>query len=220
MEYEKKHTKILILMIISFISINCSTYNIDSLCGKYVTKGGFEWGSFIKLNKDSTFLYTRFVSGSINETKGKWYSSGNKLVLNSEKQPQKDTTPNFYLVEKQKNERKLITIDLIDNTKEPIVGASAIMFAKTDIIEKTFSDIEGRIVFFKQPFDSIKIQYFVFKNILIHDVEDNYFKIMTVEKQEIGYQFFTDEKWTIKRRKLIDKTKNEIYYEKTYRKVD
>ena len=220
MEYDKKHTKMIILLIISFISVNCSTYNVNSVCGKYVTKGGFEWGSSIKLNNDSTFLYNWFVGGSYNETKGKWYLSGKNLILNSDKQPQKDTTPNFYLIEQKKNDKKIITIDIIDKTKEPLVGVNAVMFLKKDTIERTFSNIDGRIIFSKQPFDSIKIQYFLYKNILIHNVDKNYLKIMLVEEQEHSYQFFTNENWVLKRRKLINKTRNGIYYEKTYRKVD
>lgn len=94
------------------------------------------------------------------------------------------------------------------------------MYYKTDTIEKTFSDVEGHIIFHEQPFDSIKIRYISMKNILIHNCKENYLKIMAIEQQEYGYQFFTNESWTIKRKKLIDKTKNEIYYKKIYRKID
>ena len=43
---------------------------------------------------------------------------------------------------------------------------------------------------------------------------------MTIAKNELMYEFFTNEIWKIRGDYLIDKTKNDCYYEKRFYKVE
>lgn len=56
MKFHEKYLKTLILIIISLFEVNCSTYNVDTVFGKYITKGGFEWGFFYKTKQRLNLL--------------------------------------------------------------------------------------------------------------------------------------------------------------------
>lgn len=211
-----------VIFILTLIStISCSTYRFKTVSGHYRTKGGFEWGSCIDLNQDSIFIY-KWQSGLIfGKTTGKWKIEGNNLILNSDLQPQLDTLPNYRIIKTEKNNANKITIDLFwTDSLEVLIGASGLMFYNGDTIERQVSDLNGRMIFKKQVADSLKISYIASRDILMNDFNYDYYKIVTIAKNELMYEFFTNEIWKIRGDYLIDKTKNDCYYEKRFYKVE
>jgi hypothetical protein len=208
-------------ILIFFLLSSCKTAKFDSVTGKYRTKGGFEWGSNISLNKDSTFIY-KWQTGLIyGETTGKWKLSGNNLVLDSDLQPQKDTPSSFYIIDKRNTNSSDIVFDLyFPDSTDVLIGANGLMFHDGDTIRNVFSDIHGNMRFPKQENDSIKILFIGLKDILISDSVNDYFKIATVDNNGNMYEYFTNETWQVRGNHLIDKSKNQNYYEKRFYKIE
>jgi hypothetical protein len=204
---------------------SCSRYTIESVSNTYSTKGGFEWGSRIELKNDSTFTYEWQVGLVMGRTSGKWFIDRNKLILNSDFQPQQDTIPNYRLITRRNASTNEIILDLLKpKNKQPLFGAYGLMYYNGDIIDQQTSYNNGRLVFKKQLSDSILIIFPSqnLKEIVLKNINPGYYKIETIEKSIYNheYEFFTNEIWKIRNKYLIDKTKNKYYYEKRFFKVE
>ena len=211
--------KYYVLVLIIFTS--CSTYKNNDISGFYRTKGGFEWGSSIYLNIDSTFSYKWQVGLIIGVTTGIWSIKNDSLILNSDWQPQEDTVPDYYLIDRSKVDSGEFFFELFfPDTTEALIGANGLMFKNNDTIAWASSDIDGKMLFPLQDFDSIRIYYIGIKSINIVDKDYDYYKIVAVEDSSTYlYEYFTDEKWGILKDTLIDNTENEYYYEKQFYRV-
>ena len=203
------------------IFTSCSMYKKNNISGFYRTKAGYEWGSSIYLNIDSTFSYKWQVGLLLGETRGIWSIKNDSLILNSDLQPQEDTTPDYYLIDRRIMDSGEIVFELFfPDTTETLLGATGLLFKNNDTIARALSDIDGKMLFARQVFDSIKIHYLGIKSINIVDKDYDNYKIVAVEDSSIYiYEYFTDEKWEILRDTLIDNTENEYYYEKIFYKV-
>ncbi|WP_288985207.1 hypothetical protein [uncultured Flavobacterium sp.] len=194
-----------------------SSCKIDDVTGLYNAKGGFEWGSSLKINNDSTFVFnwqTGLMSG---ETKGKWKRKDNILILNSEQQPIKDTLPNFFIKRQYDTNSDSISFKIFWPHLEPLPSTNCSVFAKGQkIIEKT-GDNDGNIVLLKVDCDSIKIQFIGLRDIVLKSRFKNNIEIITRDLPETGYEYFTDKTLKIRKDRLIFKTKNIYYIEKTYK---
>jgi len=208
-------------ILIFFLLSSCKTAKFYSVAGNYRTKGGFEWGSRISIKKDSTFIYLWQSSLVFGETKGKWKLNGNKLILNSDLQPQKDIRPNFHIIDKRNTNSSDIVLDLyFPDSTDVLIGAIGLMFHDGDTIKNVISDINGHMRFSKQENDSIKILFIGLKDILISDSVNDYFKIATVDDYENMYEYFTNETWKVRGNHLIDNSKNQYYYERRFYKIE
>ena len=211
--------KYYVLVLIIFAS--CSTYRSYDVSGFYRTKGGYEWGSSIYLNNDSTFSYKWQTGLIIGETRGRWSIQNDSLILNSDWQPQKDTTPDYYLIDRNIMDSGEMVFELFfPDTTDALPGANGLMFKNNDTIAWALSDLDGKMLFPRQDFDSIRIYYIGIKGIKIVDKDYDYYKIVAVEDPSVYvYEYFTDEKWGILRDSLIDNTENEYYYERQLYRV-
>jgi len=203
------------ILLLLFLT-SCSAYKNKGVSGYYQTKGGFEWGSSISLSSDSTFSYKWQIGLFVGVTKGKWDVEYDSIILNSDLQPPKDKTPDYYLIDRGIVDSEDIIFELfLSDTTEVLIGANGLMFKNDDTIAKALSDNEGKMLFARQDFDSIKISYLGIKYVNVVDKECNYFKIIALEdSSSYMYEYFTDEKWKIHKNVLIDDTENEYYYEK------
>ncbi|WP_321515492.1 hypothetical protein [Marinifilum fragile] len=213
----KKIVKISLLLLLT----SCTVYNFRTISGRYRTKGGFEWGSSIILKQDSNFVYNWQIGGLFGKETGKWSLKGNNLILNSDFHRLKDTTPNFYLLDKKINNSSKIELQLYFSDSTELIGANGLMFYDTDTIFKSVSDTIGLMTFPKQDYDSIKISFIGLKDIVIADSTNDYFKIVSVDfPVDYMFEYFENEVWKIRGKRLIDKTKNEYYYEKRFYKIE
>jgi hypothetical protein len=187
--------------------------------GIYRTKGGFEWGSSVSINEDSTFTYIWQTGLIIGKTTGKWQKKDKYLILNSDLQPRIDITPDYFLLEAQNLNSNAIKINLFWPDSTTLPGAVGIMYKNGDTIYLHTSDLKGQLIFPKQIFDSLKIQFIGLKDIKIQDNVNDFFRILTVDSMEDTYEYFNNEKWKILKDCLIDKTKNRYYYEKRLYKI-
>ncbi len=203
-----------------FLLTSCASYKSSSIIGLYATKGGFEWGSSIQIDEDSTFTYVWQVGLLTGETAGKWRLYRNKLILNSYTQPQEDTTPNYFLLEANNTNSDIIRLNLVwfDNA-EPLAGAFGVMYRNGDTLNAQISDLNGLMNFQKQTFDSIKISFIGLRDIIIDDKINDRFTIATVDSFEDAYEYFTNDIWKICGNYLIDRTRNKYYYEKRLKKI-
>lgn len=204
-----------------FLLTSCKSVKFDSVTGNYRTKGGFEWGSHISLNRDSTFIY-KWQSGLIyGETIGKWKLEVNNVVLNSDLQPPKDTPTNFNILDKRFTNSSDIVFDLFfPDSTTVLAAATGLMFHNGDTIRNIISDLNGNMRFPKQENDSIKILFIGLKDILISDSVNDYFKIATIDYLDNMVEYFTNEPWRVRGNHLIDKSKNQYYYEKRFYKLE
>ncbi|WP_430937300.1 hypothetical protein [Saccharicrinis sp. 156] len=200
---------------------SCATINQKTITGYYRTKGSFEMGSSIRLNKDSSFVYNWQGGLVYGETKGKWKIKDKELILNSDLQPENDTTPSYYLIEAAKRNSNKIRFDLFfPDSTEVLPAATGIMFENGVKISNQLSNMSGQMSFQKQDFDSIKISFVGLRDIIITDSINDYLKIAAVENFGSGYEFFTNEIWNIRHKSLIDYTFNRYYYEKRFHKIE
>jgi hypothetical protein len=214
--------KRIIELILILLITSCTVNNYQTVSGRYRTKGGFEWGSSIILKPDSSFIYDWQIGGLFGYETGDWYIKEDNLMLNSDFRPTKDTTPDFYLLDKQTNNTSDIHIYLYNsNSTDALIGANGLMFFKADTIFESVSDIEGLITFPKYKYDSIKISLVGLKEIEIPHSSYDYFKIAAVAfPVDYMYEYFENELWKIRGNHLIDKSKNKYYYEKKFYKIE
>ena len=212
--------KYIVKILVIILLTSCATINQKTITGYYRTRGGFEMGSSIKLNKDSSFVYNWQGGLVYGETTGKWIIKDKELILNSDLQPENDTTPNYCLLDAAKRNSKKITFDLFfPDSMEVMPAATGIMFEEGVKISNQISNMSGQMSFQKHDFDSIKISFVGLKDIIITDSINDYFKIAGVENFGSGYEFFTNEIWNIRHKSLIDDTFNRYYYERRFHKI-
>jgi hypothetical protein len=204
---------------IFFIFTSCEQVGFNSVSGKYRTKGGFEWGSSIVLNKDSTFTYKEQVGCVFGNITGTWKIEGRNIILNSYLQPEPDTIKDYYIIKSYKDNSNNIIFDLSDGF-ETIPGVDGLMFHNGNIIENKYSDINGRLILKNQIADSIKISFVGLRNVVLKNTFNNYYQIKMIVKDFGKYAFFTNETWRIRGNNLIDKTKNNLYYERRFYKIE
>ena len=125
---------VLVFIIVS----SCSTYKNNDVSGFYRTKGGFEWGSSIYLNIDSTFSYKWQTGLIIGVTTGRWSIKNDSLILNSDWQPKEDAVPDYYLIDRSKVDSGEIVFELFfPDTTEALPGATGLMFKNRKMEYKT-----------------------------------------------------------------------------------
>ncbi len=219
--------KFLVILLCLLILI-FSACKVENIHGLYKTKGGFEWGSSIQINSDSTFTYKWHVSMDHGLTAGKWRINKNLLILNSEKQPKLDTISDFEVKNQfeTKSDSIKIKVFLSDST---FITSNAFCLLYKDGKEKlrVVKAINGNISFLKQDFDSLRILGSNYRDIssskgykdaLLNLKTKNNLEIILSIAPDWGYEYFTNKPMKIKNGKLISMVDNVYYKGRIFRK--
>jgi hypothetical protein len=132
---------------------------------------------------------------------------GNKLVLNSERQPKYRNDD--YLITKILAKSDTQTMIFIQSKyDEPLPFIKCVSMRNGTAIE-SMSDLEGKVKFNFQPIESIEISFPGFKTAHFTNKDASHHDyIITLKDQDDYYRYFTNEELTIKRKRLYcDKTK-------------
>lgn len=222
MIYNKKGIFI-ILLILADLSLMAQINN-NNIIGKYcrAAKHGCIPSRYMEIFPDSVFFYWGGQPGGV-ISKGSWYISDNKLILNSEIQP--EFKNDDYLVEEiPAISDTQTTIHIKNEFDEPIPFAECVVTRNGESIE-SMSDLDGNITFNFTPLKQIEIVFPGLKPVHFinrNSSPNNY--IFILKEQDDYYQHFTNEIFIIKGKRLYcEKTKkprkkNTLYKIKNYYK--
>lgn len=188
---------------------SCLTNKLRTIPGSYKTKGGYPlFSSTIDLMQDSTFVYNKYACLLNIKSTGIWSIKENKLVLNSDLQPYPDSLPNFKVIKAENNNSDKITFDLLSpDTLKALPTAVGFMFYKGDTIDRQLGGLNGKMYFEKKAVDSIKIISVDIKEIVLADIDSDYYRIVAIKDHNM-YEFFTNEICEIRNSSLINKKNN------------
>lgn len=125
-----------------------------SAAGEYYLHGVMETASGFKLNKDGTFQFF-FSYGALDRFgSGKWTSTGDHIILNSENKHPRD----FALVRSEKQNGDNITIKITDSNTHLLRYVYG-MIATGETRQQGAADTDGRMVFTPQKVDSISLVF-------------------------------------------------------------
>jgi hypothetical protein len=206
--------------------LGCSSVHklpeIYDISGKYRWDGFFELGKYLELKKDSTFTLNWQVGLLFGQTNGIWRVEGNKLILNSEIQPRKDTLG--YLLNKTlsnlQSDSIVINFQDQDLNQLPLVDCQ---ITCDGVTYNATSDFRGNVVINKS--EQIKIQAaFVGMRTIVYQNTDKSYNIytFTMLPEKDDYEYLTNKELVIKADKLFDYSikKNKIIKTNNYIKIN
>jgi hypothetical protein len=210
-------SKFLILIILFF---SCKSVKVEKeeVLGKYQYHGIYGVASNIELNKDNTFIYNWQTGLIWGTTKGNWRLTGNKLILNSDKQPVEEK--DFIIRERNQTSENQFEIQVIDEKdKYELVAVSCLLMNDTTLINGTSTDVNGNCVLpFDENSNKLKFSYVGYRpvEIPISEIKSNSFIIEIKEEQDY-YRYFTNREWKIRSGKIYDpEIKKSRYVKKNY----
>jgi len=209
------------------ISVLCSTLLIsclsireikkDNIIGKYIGIEEYSIGANIELFADNTFKYDWYAGLTSGSTFGQWNDENGFLLLNSEKQPNQLNTDTYEIIQELKNEANAITIKVVDNENQPIPFINCIITTSKGE-EKAVSSEKGLCEFVSNALlEKIELFSIGFKNVEYKPINASNDLIIQLRASNENYQFFTNEKWEIKKNKLI--YLNKVGHSYVYNKV-
>lgn len=177
---------------------------------KYKWEAGYGVGAIIEFQPDSTFIYDWQLGLLFDTTKGTWTQKRNKIILNSELQPEKED----FIVETTSEQTSQKTTIHVKNEK-----GQGLPFASC-IINKTLpytTDFDGNLVIDLMAVTKIEIAHIEIKPVLFMNKNKQNNVFTFVIKEIFPYYYFTNEKLIMKKGRLynykIKKNKfNEIYF--------
>jgi hypothetical protein len=195
---------------------------VEDVTGLYRAKGGDESCSSIEIKSDSTFRYNWVVSMNHGETTGTWVKNKNLLILNSLKQPKRDTLQKFKIKNQFSTKSDSIKIKIY------FPDSSLLMSHPFCIIYKGRSEklyvnqsFNGTISILKQDFDSLKIlssgytdviHSTGYYDVLLDSKTKNNLEIFLCIDPDWGYEYFTNKPIKIKKRELVKMVIDNVYY--------
>ncbi len=209
---------ILIILIILFFSCKSIKIEKEEIIGKHQYHGIYGVASNITLKEDNTFTYhwqTGLIGGTTN---GNWELNGNKLILNSDKQPVKEE--DFKIRERDETNLNQFEIKIIDEKeKYELVAVSCLLMNDTTFIKGKSTDVNGNCIL---PFDEIsnklQISYLGYRpvEIPINQLTSNSF-IIEIKEERDYYRYFTNREWKVKRGRIYDpEIRKDKYVKKNY----
>jgi len=207
-------SKWLILIILFF---GCKSVKIEKkkIVGEYQYRGIYGVGSNITIRKDNTFTYewqTGLIGGTTN---GHWELRGNKLILNSDKQPKKEK--DFIIIERDRTDNSQFEIKVIDEKdKSELIGAYCMLVSDTTLIKGKTADINGNCnLSFDGKANKLQISFTGYRLVDIQ-TKNLYSNSVIVEmKEELDYyEYFTNREWSVKRQRIYDPEKKKSKYVK------
>jgi hypothetical protein len=187
----------------------------ENLTGKYQYIGEYGISSSIEILPDKTFKYQWSAGMNSGTSMGKWQYKKGFIILNSEKQPSSQNTDTYEVLQELSKQEKTVTIKVVDSEKQPVPFVNCLL--NTSKGEKKGVTTEKGICSFETAgtIDKITLAYVGFKTAEYTPKETaNYFEIL-LRKENENYEFFTNDKWEVKKDKLImlnKKGKNQIYH--------
>jgi hypothetical protein len=194
-----------LLILIGFYSCNSakSLTKTEYIIGKYNWYGFFELGKSIQLFEDSSFKLDWQVGLLFGTTKGIWKRNGNRILLNSEIQPRKDTTGHI-LRKIESDDSKIITIKIldIDSLEMPYVPCK-VNFGLKEYFGNT--DSTGTVRFNLESIDRISATFLGMKPIVYYNKDKlaNSFVFIMLSAFD-DYQYLTNKELVIKNNRLYD----------------
>ncbi|KAF0201594.1 MAG: hypothetical protein FD170_2600 [Bacteroidetes bacterium] len=206
MKHIKKGVFIILFIIAGLSSI--AQVNNKNIIGKYCREVKHRCfpSRYIDILADSTFFYWIGEPEGVITT-GTWYLSGNKLILNSHRQPVFNNN-DFKLIEMQATSDSQTTIHLKNEYNEPIPSAVCIVTRNGETIE-SLSDYNGNVTYNFAPLEKIEISFPGLKTVYFKNENlshNNY--VFILKEQHNYYQYFTNEVLIVKGKRLYcEKTK-------------
>ncbi|MEI7727584.1 MAG: hypothetical protein WCK09_20925, partial [Bacteroidota bacterium] len=195
--------------------------SIFELAGKYQWYGFFESGATIQLKADSTFIYGWQQGLMGGQTKGFWRIEGNKIILNSDKQPgDKSKGNNVEVMNQCTSSNTVIKVRDEDGMSMPFAMCTVVAGNHS---YSSVTDSIGIATFQARSVRKISISYVGYKTISFTSREksNNWF-VFTMQMVDEPYKYFTNVKWTVKGNKLYDYSIKTNKYVKTnyYERVE
>ena len=226
---------LLIICCVLFLVLTsaCSTskqVSVGEIYGKYYWRTTFVHDVFanIQINPDNTFEYNWTAGMLYGTTVGTWELSKNKLVLNSERQPEKKKKieKKFNLIRHPSTNEDFLRIEVIDaEHKESLPFGVCSLINDSQLIEKVMADESGvcQLSKYKQAEKlSIKSVGYEEVEISLSHLTGNSYIVELIPNYELDYyEYFTNRKWRIKGNRIYDpKIKRDKYTEKYYLKIE
>lgn len=212
-------SKFLILIILFF---SCKSVKIEKaeVVGKYQYHGFYGVASNIELKEDNTFIYNWQTGLIWGATEGNWRLIGNKLILNSDKQPVEEE--DFVVKERNRINGNQFEIQVIEEEgKYELIAASCILMNDTTLLNGISANDNGNCVL---PFDKrankLKISYVGFRpvEIPISMLKSNSL-IIEMKEENDYFEYFTNREWMIRNGRIYDpEIKKSKYAKKNYYK--
>lgn len=210
---------ITVLLIFPDLTLNAQTENID-IIGKYNRTGSLGFSARIELKPDSSFVYNWSIGLMGGITKGYWHLNNKNLILNSELQPNIHKT-DFLLEEMNKTSSQKITIQVKTKSGESLPFATCTGYLNEQIFEGS-TDMDGKISFDIESIERIEISFVGFKLVSFMNLDKsiNDF-VFVLEEESDYYEYFTNEKWRVKKGRLYDyKIKKDRWTKNYFEKVE
>lgn len=212
---DNRYIVLLILIFLSSCTITQKVTN-SAIVGKYYMGDHFELNSYIELFDDYTFEYQWQTGLLFGKTDGLWRLEGNKVVLNSNKQPLIEGTKKYEIVKTEREVSDSIIIKIIDPNNEPIPFSNIVLKLNSKVVTAMTSNMEGIVVFDKQKADEITISALFFAQISYNlDTNVSYYEFKIIEHDKY-YRYFTNKVWKYKNERLYDPSERGHKYMKNY----
>jgi len=211
---------IIITVLIVFSGYKLKSQVENDIIGKYQRTGSLGFKANIELLPDSTFVYKWYIGMMRGETIGTWRMEGNKVTLNSNRQPS-DKKPDYTYISTFDSLRPISTIKVQTEEGINVPTASCIVYSNGEKFEST-TDSLGTAIFSVYPVEIIRILFIGFKPIDFRNdnLSNNRFTFL-VQVVEDSYHYFTNEKWKLKKGRLYDKSiKKDRWRNKYYEKKE
>lgn len=211
------------LLILFVCLIGCKTISHisqDQLLGKYQWHGLYGIASNISLNQDSSFVYhwqQGLISGT---TKGKWDLEGENIILNSQYQPEE--TEKYEIDSFNHSKTGAYKIRVKDEKNYSLPFVACVLMKDSTVIDGAETNENGicelKISNQANAIEISGVGYFTVK-LPIYKLKGNEFSITMYEGSKY-YQYFTNRKWKVTYKRLIDpeikidKYTKRNYYEK------
>lgn len=180
----------------------------ERFIGKYHFTGEYGFYSSIEIFPNQTFKYKWSVGLVSGMSSGNWKFEKGFIILNSQKQPSKQITDSYEVVQELAKSNNSVVIKVIDIESQPVPFVNcAIKFLNR--LEKSVTNENGECVFeMNEIIEKISLHKIGYRMVeYVPDFNSNYFIIQLRETNE-NYEFFTNEKWKVKVNELIYFSKN------------
>lgn len=181
----------------------CFSQKRHDVVGIYKLNSIFDTISYLQINSDSSFLFHKLIVNTPKDYRGKWKKDKSALILNSFNQDNValETNKNFEILIERQNKIRILSTDSIGKV---LSGVYCVVYSDGKKHVKV-TDLSGEAEFKRIPVDSIIIEGFpvVKTKHIPKNRFSNYFKILTYYNWDQEIIYFHNEKWKIKRNKLI-----------------
>jgi len=177
----------------------------------------FEINKYLELFDDSTFEYSWQMGLLDGKTTGTWSIDGQKIILNSDKQPLAKGAKKYEIRRIEREPSDSLIVRVFDSNNQPMQFAHIILKLDSKIVTGGALNIDGNIVIAKQKVDEILIST-MFLEPISHPLDST---VSFIEFELYGvpnkyYQYFTNEVLKYREAKLYSSSIKGDKYMKGY----